>query len=157
MNGAVIQTILTRDPYTAPWFRGFVTRDLSLPNKFNKPALFILNTDTSKGPGEHWCALIIFNKRRCEFFDPYGKHPATYGFEKLIDEHVTATVYNPVMVQGKMPVCGHHCLFYVLHRARGLSPHYIINKLYTPGNLKKNDATVFRFARRFGAKYAALV
>jgi hypothetical protein len=156
MNGAVLQHILSRDPYTCCWFKGFTTRDLSLPEKFSKPALFILNTDVYNGPGEHWCVLIIFNKSRGEFFDSYGNAPSFFGFDHLFEPHCKNIKHNTVRLQGLEPVCGHHCLYYALNRARGTTLNQLLNKFYSVDNLKFNDRLVYKFVKKFGNKFAEL-
>ena len=156
MNGAVITHILSRDPYTSSWFQGFSSPDLPLPRIRRKPALFILNTDNSQGPGEHWCVAIIRNRNICEFFDSYGFPPAVYKFEKQLLDHSKTILYNEFRIQGTEPTCGHHCLFYALKRGRGLTSKHICEKMYTTDQ-KKNDRMVYNYIKQYGdviAQYA---
>jgi len=154
MNGSVINHILTSNPYTKHWYNGFSSPDLPLPHITKYPSLIVLNTDTTDGPGEHWCILIVFNNDEAEFFDSYGQSPQTYNFHNSIFEHVKKIKYNTRRVQGKLPTCGHHCLFYSVLRANGFSLNNIMSNKYSE-NLFNNDVTVFNFIKNsYGELYA---
>jgi hypothetical protein len=149
MNGAVITHILSRDPYTAPWFHGFSSPDLPLPRIRRKPALIILNTDNARGPGEHWCVALIRNRNVCEFFDSFGLPPAVYNFEAQLLKHCQNIRYNEFKVQGSSPTCGHHCLFYALKRGRGFTAKQICEKMYS-SNTERNDRMVYNYIKQYG-------
>jgi hypothetical protein len=148
MNGARISHILLSDPYAGHQFGGFGYPDFPIAvNK--KPALFFLNTDFSFNPGEHWC-VVYFVDDVCEFFDPYGLGPEHYNLDTLIDGHCLTRVNNQKRVQGfDEKTCGHHCLFFSLHRCRGISFHEIMTKHYS-SDVDENDKLVFDFMKRFG-------
>jgi hypothetical protein len=149
MNASVITHILSRDPYTHEWFQGFSSPDLPLPKIKRKPALFVLNTDDSDGPGEHWCVALIRNRNNCEFFDSYGLPPSAYNFESELLKQCKHVSYNEFRVQGTSPTCGHHCLFYALKRARGLSSVKIYETFYSL-DLERNDRMVYNFIKKYG-------
>lgn len=146
MNGHVIHGILSRDPYTSGIYQGFSTPDLPIkPKTF--PALFILNTDSSKGPGKHWCVAFFPDEKTCEFFDPLGFSPADYKFDKPLFNVCDVIHFNGPRAIVQYPLsstCGHHCLFYALNRARGLSSSDILS-LYSEKNLRHNDFMVYKF------------
>lgn len=161
MNATVLQYILSNNPYTAKHFKGFCTYDIPLPNKFSKPAIFILNTDRWYGVGEHWCVANFISDDVCEFFDSFGKAPCYYNFDNILYKHVKHIVYNPFRVQGFQPTCGHHCLYFVLFRYYGYCASYILNVLLKHDNLfdlERNDETVFKFIKDcFGEVYARFI
>jgi hypothetical protein len=150
MNASVIEHILTSDDYTSQWYQGFSTPDLNIPRPSKedsgKPHLYVLNTDTSDGPGEHWCVAVLFlNRDICEFFDPLGMPPNYYGFEKPILRHCSKIKFNEYRVQSiSSSTCGHHCLFFALNRARKISPEKILSK-YSHFNFIQNDHMVYDF------------
>lgn len=151
MNGFDISYILSLDRYTSKCFKGFAMSDTyKLPFNNAKWALYIVNTDNSSGPGEHWCVLY-FDKDYCEFFDPYGQPPETYGFENLIKRRrCKYLVYNSHQVQNlTSTTCGHHCIFFALHRCRGYSMSDILN-LYHSYNTQENDRMVKFFIKNLG-------
>ena len=60
-----------------------------LPNQIKKkPRGFILNVDTSNGPGTHWISIYITVDGKGEFFDLYGEPPEFYSrnFETFLEE-----------------------------------------------------------------------
>lgn len=146
MNGHVIDSILGRDPHTSGIYQGFSTPDLPIkPKTF--PALYILNTDSSKGPGKHWCVAFFPDKYTCEFFDPLGMSPADYKFHKPIFDVCNSILFNGrqnIVQHHLSSTCGHHCLFYALNRSRGLSASDILS-LYSNTNLRRNDFMVYKF------------
>jgi hypothetical protein len=154
MNGAVLKYIFQTNVYTKKQFGGFSSPDLPLPKIRRYPTFFILNTDLAKGPGEHWCLFIAVNKRHNEFFDPYGNPPTIYDFDTALYKKVDDIVYNDKCVQGFAPTCGHHCIFFGIHRAMGYSMDHIVNKLYTE-NITRNDFKVFNFVKNmYGEDFA---
>lgn len=156
MNGRVIEHILTSDPYTRTAYKGFNTFDIPLKKKFSRPAIIILNTDYEDGVGEHWCVANFVNNDICEFFDSYGQQPCFYHFDKIIYKQCEKIVSNPFCVQGFSNVCGHHCLFYVLHRYWGYDDVFILN-MYSKTDLLSNDRMVYEFiAKNYGETCAGI-
>jgi hypothetical protein len=155
MNGAQITNFFALDPYTAPVFQGIVMKDFpSLPNIDRKKAMYVLNTDSSSGKGEHWC-LVFFDGVSEEFFDPVGMPPSFHGFERLLDQRkgVKKRIYNATILQNIFGItCGAHCLFFGFHRCRGYSMNAIL-KLYEPANVAKNDKMVTDFVTNYGESY----
>lgn len=150
MNGLEMSYILSIDQYTSKYFKGFCMSDnVELPALKSPTALYILNTDTLSGPGEHWC-VAFFDHEEGEFFDPFGQSPQTYNFQKLLDSRNFQTVtYNPLVVQSlTSTTCGHHCLFFALHRCRGYSMRAILRMYST--DVSVNDDMVFNFIKKFG-------
>jgi hypothetical protein len=155
MNSTRIEFILKHDPVTRKIFRGFAHPDYLKPFK-KYPCLLILNTDSITGPGEHWCACYFLNKNYAEFFDPYGLSPDIYGFTPLIKKYSKKIHFNKTPVQGLLAsTCGHHVLFYALHRTRGLSSRTILNKFYTNDPVK-NDNMVFKYLQKFGRVFGEI-
>jgi hypothetical protein len=149
MESSIIEKILTKDPFTAPWYSGIAHPDVCIQRiskfKSKKPQLFVLNTDNSYGPGEHLCLAFFFPPSNCEFFDPLGFHPKTYGFDSPLKDHASLITFNNIRVQSFFSsTCGHHCLYYALKRARGDSPETIM-RTYQPFNFAFNDKMVFNF------------
>jgi hypothetical protein len=157
MESSTIHAILMKDPFTRKIFKGFSTPDVKLPKIIKTPALYVLNTDKSDGPGIHWCIVVFTNKKICEFFDPLGKKPETYGFDKPILERCSYINYNEFPVQDvTAATCGHHCIFFAYQRARKLTPRQIMRK-FSSTNLVRNDHMVFNFiAKKFGKTFAKI-
>lgn len=158
MNGLQMSYFLSMDEYTSKFFKGIVMRDTSiLPHHMAKPALYILNTDSEGGKGEHWC-VAFFENKTCEFFDPLGMDPNFYGFMRIINTRdMENLMYNPVCVQDPLSICcGHHCLFFCFHRCRGYTLADIIG-MYNPGNVSWNNSMVTNFTMHFGNWFKPLL
>lgn len=154
MDGLQMATLLSLDPYTSKYFKGFAWADTAkLPRKDGRE-LYILNTDKQEGPGEHWCAAF-YQDNIAEFFDPYGNPPAVYGFEKMLRDGMRGkeAQYNANCLQGlNSRVCGYHCVFYAFHRCRGFLLEQVVD-LYNLSDMRKNDKMVERFVLMHGSGY----
>lgn len=157
MNAGRIDFIMQIDPHTRGLWRGIFSQDETLPTETNsKGDIYLLNTAPSDHPGEHWC--LLFRKNNvCELFDSYGHPPSFYNLTMPKSDKIV--VYNPFQVQGPFNrTCGHHCLFFAIHRARGYSFLDIITKLYSPQRpYVINDNMVLNFIfTRFGTSLAKI-
>src|SRR5438128_1093615 len=57
------------------------TDDLSELKKY--PVAYIINSDPSNKPGQHWLAVYKESQDGAlEFFDSYGQHPSNYSFPR---------------------------------------------------------------------------
>ena len=163
MDALQISKILKKDPFTRKWFRGFSTPDLDLPAsgarrpKTKTPELYVLNTDSYKGPGIHWCVAIFPpGGKPCEFFDPLGKPPQEYKFHGRLFKKSKVVRFMEFPVQATTSsTCGHHCLFFAYYRSRGLSKSRVIKK-YSRTNLTSNDEMVFNFVKKMFPKYVSV-
>lgn len=154
MNGWQIGNFLSMDPKTARYFKGVAMSDeRKLPYHNQTPALYIVNTDTFASGGRHWCAVFYY-KDVAEFFDPYGMPPSAYGLTRLLaTRRFRKLVYNKCCVQNiTSVVCGHHCLFFAFHRARGLKMNNIL-KLFYVSDTVKNDKMVQAYIEAFSSVY----
>ena len=68
MNSFEIYKIIKNDKFASKNFIGVFARD-QLPKKIKFPSSFIINTDKSNEPGEHWLAIFYDINGVCEFFD----------------------------------------------------------------------------------------
>jgi len=148
MNGGTISKLLSNDPLTRRIFDGFWFPDL-LPILSKLPALIILNTDDSSGPGEHWCAAYFSPSKHCEFFDPLGEPPENtvlgYSFLHHLSTYAKTIEYNKEAVQDiNAKTCGPHCIYFAYYKAREIPLKNIISDFYTADD-KVNDDIVSEF------------
>ena len=107
-----------------------------------RPAYFVINTDTSEGPGEHWVAVYMHDYHQGEFFDSYGEPPHFYGLHHFMQINLSNWKYNDIRVQDYLSfTCGHHVVMYITLKLIGVSLEDYIS-LFT-NNLFKNDEMVF--------------
>ena len=69
--------ILSQDLHVGPHFGGVYPRD-RLPSGSTRRS-FVVNTDTSDRPGEHWVCIHFGEDGVAEYFDSYGLPPWAYG------------------------------------------------------------------------------
>lgn len=106
----------------------------------------ICNTQPKRKQGEHWIAMYMLPNGTMEFFDSLGRKPmhVSFRFETFIRKHTPSYLYNSKRLQGESSnVCGQYCLYYLLHRCRGVSLHGIVNTFYD--NYYANDLFVSDF------------
>ena len=51
------------------------------------PSAYVINSDPSSEPGEHWIAVYFDKRGRGEYFDSYGLAPAVVGLESFMDSY----------------------------------------------------------------------
>ena len=121
MDTLQIEAILSNDFMTKDIFRGVYPID-KVPTDL-KYGGYVINTDESYKPGEHWIVMFIPNKGDAEYFDSFGQPPQ----QRLL---VKDFVYNAVRLQKTLSnACGFYCVYYILMRARGMNMKEIIYNL----------------------------
>lgn len=142
------------DPCTKHRVGGVCAADELPSNVSNLPKIFIANTDPSELPGQHWVCFYIPVDGPIEFFDSLGKHPRNYSylFERFIYSHSDDYVRNVLPLQSDFSAtCGHFCLFYAVHRCRGVSMSGVLNKFSR--DRMSNDSIVRNFVKdHFGTQ-----
>ena len=158
MNSGQLSHFLNMDRYTKGCWKGFVAQD-SEPFIWEQtrafPALYIINTDVSEGPGKHWCVGYLDftpneeeeEEREMEFFDSYGCPPGAYGLDRLFPTG-EIRVNTRTVQSWDSSTCGHHCLFFAYFRCRGMGMEEIV-RLYSD-DLKRNDEMVTKFVLQHG-------
>lgn len=123
-----------------------------LTHTFPGPAYFIVNTHPSHMPGEHWLAMTLDENGQASFFDSYGFPPDFEFYPSSImtfleDRSSKIWHHNNQLQNTLSTVCGHHCIFYLCHRACGLSLQQVLSK-YT-GDVIENDLMVSNFVKKY--------
>lgn len=92
--------------------------------------IYIINTDVQSGPGKHWVLIYLPPKSPGEFFDSMGLDLNAYGPQlwDFMFLNKCSYVHNRYRLQSEnSTTCGQYCLYYAVHRCRGLPPDDIIN------------------------------
>jgi hypothetical protein len=156
MNDKRIDFMMKSDEFTSKIWKGFLAPDIFLSGKPLSPFphLYIVNNAPTYTGGEHWCVLFVFEKW-CEFFDPFGRSPIQNGVMKSFLGHCEKVKFNNIQYQSiTAKTCGHHCIFFSILRARGLSCKEI-KEMYYPLDLNKNDDLVFNFVVKYFGRFMA--
>lgn len=110
-------------------FIGVFPRD-EFPHIKSYPVCFIINTDPSYMPGEHWLAVYIDNNQHCFFFDSYGNSPKYFGLENEFKNFKKLT-WNKIKIQGDSNNCGLYCILFLLYKS-----HNKLKQFYLEFNQK---------------------
>ena len=150
MNSVDIFNILSNNPHSKRIFRGVYALD-ELPYivDTSRRQAFVINTDYSDGPGEHWVSVYSNGFGRAEFFDSFGLSPTYYAeIEKFINRNFLSYTYNKRLVQDlTSSFCGVYAIYFVLMKSMGRS---LVRSLsvFDSYKLRNNDKRVLELVRR---------
>ena len=83
---------------------------------------FIVNTETSRRPGEHWIAVKYNDQKQCFIFDPLPILPPPPLLINFLLKHFRHILVNDTLIQPfTSSTCGHHVVFYLYHNAAAAS------------------------------------
>ena len=109
------------------------------------PCCYVANTDQTGQGGSHWVAFFHPTPNKLEFFDSFAKLPKELGYD------IPQTIQiqnNKIQVQGAdSQVCGQLCIYFLYHRAHGISFNNIIQK-FRSVSFSVSDARVYSFIQR---------
>jgi len=112
------------------------------------PSAYVLNSQPSSKPGEHWLGVYLDKNGKGEYFDSYGLPPDMFGFADFMNAKSTSCIYNEKTLQSLFSkVCGHYCVYFILFRCRGLTMRDIAS--HFSSNLIENDRRVASFINHF--------
>ena len=106
---------------------------------------FIVNTEPSGEPGEHWIAVWI-DGETCELFDSFALPVSFYSkatpLVQWLDTHYPQRESNDQSIQSvTSETCGHYALFYLLFKSSGGAMDDFLSKFKAPDYLW-NDKVV---------------
>ena len=132
---------MLRDPFIRQQYGGVLAIDQLPFVVTNRPKIFIVNTDISSKPGEHW--FVVYVTKYCEHFDPAGL-PAVPIAEQFMIRNTTKYYTNTNRVQAyDSYTCGLFCLFYAYFRCRNVPFETIMYMFHE--NLHVNEILVKYF------------
>jgi hypothetical protein len=92
------------------FFKGVFPLD-RLPKYIEKPANFVVNTDSHSLPGEHWLAASYSQRGIVYLFDPFGFFYPKLLILRLNKLHPRKIIFNKQMIQKPWEKnCGQLCL-----------------------------------------------
>ena len=111
------------------------------------PVLFIVNTNSSNLPGQHWKAVYVSKQRIGEVFDSLAV-PVSLKLQQWLNEFTRKWSPSRLTLQNPLAAtCGGYVLYYVMCRLHFKS----INSCLSPftSNVFTNDDYVEEFFRQF--------
>jgi hypothetical protein len=117
-----------------------------LPKNIVFPSAYVINTDKSSEPGEHWLAIFYDSDGFCTFFDSFARSPSVFSLDEFLNKTANGWRSNNMQLQDmNTATCGYYCVYFVLLMSRGLCLEDIL-LLFDEKNLFYND---FRISRLF--------
>lgn len=141
MNGQTIVDLLSHIPN----FIGVFASDNLPTNVQLSEYAFIVNTDPSWKPGEHWQAVVI-KENVCFFFDSFGGKPEIDSIRSFCKQFSNC-YYNAVGHQSiNEETCGAFCTFVVNEMmVKGKSFRSVVQTFH---RIKRDDAYVRNYLLR---------
>ena len=121
------------------------------------PRLFIVNTDDSTGPGEHWVLVFFTGHNRGIYFDSYGSDVLDTRIQDFININCYDYVCNKRHLQGSFSLtCGQFCFYVGRRLARGFSLRRALSEFRT-FNTYYNDSLVLKDFNRVLLRPCSLI
>lgn len=148
MDTIQLSRILGKDKFTRDLFRGVFAAD-QLPKFVTTfPSLYVVNTDTSNGAGQHWVVLYFSRNNNTEMFDSYGNPPDMFRFNDFVERNSKTVTFNSLHLQGNRSItCGGFCVYFALNRCRGVKMFDIVSRFSKNKNVNDEMIKEFMYSR----------
>ena len=145
MNTLQIKRLLKKDLKSKTIFEKVGALDQLEKPTF--PSAYVINSDLSSEPGEHWVAIYFDKRGQAEYFDSYGLSPILVGLKSCMDAYsLSGWIYNRQTLQAYFSsFCDHYCVYFILFRCCGVPLNAIVSDFTS--NLTENDRSISRFIR----------
>ena len=157
MNTYELTSLLNRAPQLKHLHGQVCAKDLLPKEKPLDVKAYVINTDTSDKPGEHWVAIYFRNNNEAIYFDSYGLPPLEDYILPFIQRNARHWIYNNELLQSPWSrVCGMYCINILDQLGRGLDLKTAIHEqLYGTGeDPYQNDRYVeMWFSLNYGQLY----
>ena len=141
MDTTQLIRVLKKYKFTKRTFCGVIPIDKLPIRKIKRPCSFIINTDPSSLPGQHWVTIFVPRIGKIEYFDSYGRPPDDSKIMDFIKINGGEWDFNDKRIQGVQTItCGKFCVLYIAYRSVGISKKYFLN-LFT-NNLDQNEMLI---------------
>ena len=126
LSNSVLSYLANDDNELKKYFQGVFAADelpRPLPTGSRARRAYIVNTDPSSEPGQHWLAMCT-QGNQCKTFDSYGLPLALYTNPDLQDwwsKHKFVSRRDVSLQALDSQICVHFSLLYLIARARGIT------------------------------------
>jgi hypothetical protein len=127
-----IDSILRKNKITKNYYIGcFASDQIPKVNPEKFPTCFVLNTDESTRPGEHWIALFLTSPLHVEYFDSLGQWPPiSEKIHQFLSQFPHLVHNGDIKVQSDLSSsCGEHVIYFIHMRCKGHSFKEILKRL----------------------------
>lgn len=150
MNSKNIFDLLMSNEDVKKQFKGILASDQLNIFQIERPALYVVNTDTSNNAGIHWvCIYFPDSNKNVGFFDPLAKSPEMYNI--FISTFLTANssniMYSNKRIQNYFTnSCGVFCVLFAMLRCNKKS--FLDILLIFTNDLEKNEKVVQNYVKQ---------
>ncbi len=144
MNGKIIEEVIQKDSTALGQYRGIYESDRLPMYHIRGPSFVIANTDPHYKSGQHWVAFYFPKHGPAEYFDSAGRAPSRSNryFVNFLKNNSNSYIYNKKTLQNPSSrTCGAYVLYYVIHRANGVSSKDILDR-FNENNTLENDRNI---------------
>ena len=130
---------INKDLKDVQFYAGCVSSD-SLPLHCSD-AVFVVNTDKSTEPGEHWGVVGVLS-RIGFYFSSFGNQPTESQVVKFLKSNADCWLFSNKRLQStSSSTCGLYCVMLIKAMAQGLSLQDFLN-IFDESSPDKNDMIV---------------
>ena len=123
-------------------FCGVKPLDKIPQRRVRRPCSFVVNTDKSDQPGEHWFGIFVPRRGQVEYFDSYGRPPQHGEVLTFIRLNGNKFKYNTKRIQSnESQNCGQFTLFFIYFRSKGYTMDQYM-KIYSNIDYQYNDQII---------------
>ena len=120
MNTQSLQYLLDHAPWLSHYRGQVCALDLLPQQKSSDTRMFIVNTDPSDRPGEHWVAVFFHDNKEAYYFDSYGLPPWNNEILDFLEKNSSRWTFNDHQIQSFYSrLCGQYCIFTLDALAKG--------------------------------------
>ena len=102
---------------------------------------YVINTDASDEPGEHWVAIYLDGMGRGEYFDSFGLPPLHDDFLTFLTRQCTSWSYANFTLQDfESTKCGEYCIHFLTSRFKHIDYFSILSSFSS--NTKSNNKII---------------
>ena len=144
MDTVTLQFILDHGTWLHHLQGRVCSRDLLPKTKPSNVRAYIINTDSSNQPGEHWIGLYYYeNSKEAYYFDSYGLPPYHEEILEFLKKTSNKWTFNNQQVQDWFSeTCGLYCVFTLDALAKGYDIQQYLQHHFYKTNYFKNDVKV---------------
>ena len=139
---------LKKFKWSKKYFCGVKSLDNVPQQRVRRPCAFVVNTDTSDKPGQHWFAVFVPRRGPIEYFDSFGRPPSELEISTLIRMNGGRYKYNTHRIQSDQSQnCGQFSLCYLLFRLKNYTMNQFI-KFFSTIDYEYNDKLIENLYKR---------
>ena len=155
MNTREIDAVLKNCKTTQRFFRGTHPADF-VPDLADdeRPQAWILNSEPSSSPGQHWTAAFLNTKNQLIYFDSCADEPSD-DLQKFLSRFASASKMQFRVQDYFSEVCGQYCIYFIYSLCKGKSFSKFCSK-FSRSNLAKNDRFIRAWIMKFLRKHFSL-